>query len=201
LSGDELGRLVAALAEHPDRQVANAVSMLQWTGARRGEVLGMLWGDVDLGAGTWSKPPSSTKQNQHHEIPLPAPALALLARIQQEQGYPKRPLPTHVFPSTGATGHLVEIKKAWATLCKAAGITNLRLHDLRHSYASALVSSGASLPLIGAMLGHASPATSARYAHMYSDPMRAAAEKIGKLIEDAGRGSPPDNLVPLKVRS
>ena len=63
LSGDELGRLVAALAEHPDRQVADAIRLLLLTGARRGEVLGMRWGDIDLTAGKWSKTPSSTKQN------------------------------------------------------------------------------------------------------------------------------------------
>ena len=200
LSGDELGRLVAVLAEHPDRQVANAVRMLLLTGARRGEVLSMRWSDVDLGAGTWSKPASSTKQNQHHEVPLSAPARALLASIRDEQAAPGRALGEFVFPSTGKKGHLVEIKKSWATITKAAGIKSLRLHDLRHSYASALVSSGASLPLIGSLLGHSSPATSARYSHMYSDPMRAAAEKIGVLIENAGKDSTPDNLVTLKGR-
>ncbi len=81
---------------------------------------------------------------------------------------------------------------------KAAGIENLRLHDLRHSFASALVSSGASLPLIGSLLGHASPATTARYSHMFADPQRVAAEKIGALIESAAQSNPSDNLVPLR---
>jgi integrase len=197
LSGDELGRLVAALTEHPDRQVADAIRMLLLTGARRSEVLGMRWPAVDLGKGVWSKPPSSTKQKQHHEVPLSAPARALLSRIQDEQAaqHPRRPLGEFVFPC--ATGHLVEIKRNWAALCKAAGISDLRLHDLRHSYASALVSSGASLPLIGAMLGHASPTTTARYAHMFADPMAAAAEKIGALIENATAPGAPDKVVPL----
>jgi integrase len=196
LSGDELGRLVRALAEHPDRQVANAVRLLLLLGARRGEVLAMEWGALDLGKGTWSKPPSSTKQNEHHQVPLSAPARALLAAIQEAQAaeHPKRPLGEFVFPSTAsATGHLVEIKKAWASITKAAGISDLRLHDLRHSYASALASSGATLPLIGALLGHSSPTTTARYAHLFQDPMRAAAEKIGTMVENAavppaGRG-------------
>jgi integrase len=201
LSGDELGRLVAALADHPDRQAADAIRLLLLSGARRGEVLGMRWADIGLNEGTWSKPPSSTKQKEHHEVPLSAPARALLARIRDEQAAPKRPLGEFVFPSTGATGHLVEIKKSWATLCKAAGVKGLRLHDLRHSYASALVSSGASLPLIGSLLGHASPQTTSRYAHMFADPQRAAAEKIGVLIENAAKDSPPDNLVTLKGRS
>ena len=134
-------------------------------------------------------------------MPLSAPARALLARIRQEQAAPKRPLGDFVFPSTGKTGHLVEIKKGWATIIKAAGIKNLRLHDLRHSFASALVSSGASLAVDRQHVGPQHPATTARYSHMFADPQRAAAEKIGMLIENAGQGSPPDNLVPLKGRS
>jgi integrase len=191
--------LVAALASHPDRQAADAIRLLLLTGARRMEVLGMRWADIDLGKGVWSKPASSTKQRQHHEAPLSAPARSLLGRIREEQAaqHPHR-LSEFVFPSSASKlGHLVEVKKSWATLCRAAGISDLRLHDLRHSFASALVSAGASLPLIGAMLGHASPSTTARYAHMFQDPMSAAAEKIGVLIENAGAPGAPDNVVPL----
>jgi integrase len=199
MSGDELGRLVAALAAHPDRQAADAVRLLLLTGARRGEVLGARWADIDLSAGIWSKPASSTKQKEHHEAPLSAPARALLARIREEQADKRRLLPTYVFPSAASeTGHLVEIKKSWRALCKAAHITGLRIHDLRHSYASALISGGASLPLVGAMLGHASPATTARYAHMFSDPQRAAAERIGSLIENAAKPPAREKIVPLK---
>ncbi len=161
LSGDELGRLVTALAAHPDKQAADAVRLLLLTGCRSGEALAARWADIDLGAGVWSKPASSTKQKEHHEAPLSAPARALLKRIQEEQVDKRRLLPTCVFPSHGASGHRVELKKDWAQLCKAAAITGLRLHDLRHSYAVELVSGGASLPLIGAMLGHASPQTTA----------------------------------------
>jgi integrase len=103
LSGDELGRLVRALAEHPDRQVADAVRLLLLLGARRSEVLAMEWGSLDLGKGTWSKPPSSTKQNAHHEVPLSAPARALLSRIREEEATQG----DFVFPSTAsATGQL-----------------------------------------------------------------------------------------------
>lgn len=198
LSGDELARLVAALAKHPDHQAADVVRLLLLTGCRKGEALACRWADVDLSAGTWSKPPSSTKQNAHHAVPLSAPARALLSRVREQQG---KPLGEYVFPGPGATGHRVEVKKMWAALCRAAGITGLRLHDLRHSYASVLVSSGSSLPLIGAMLGHSNPSTTARYAHLFDDPMRAAAERVGRLVEDAGRGEPSDdvvNVVPLK---
>ena len=68
LSADELVRLTKALAEYPDQQAANIIRLLLLTGARRGEVLGMRWADVDLTSGKWSKLPSSTKQKEHHKI-------------------------------------------------------------------------------------------------------------------------------------
>ena len=200
LSGEELGRLVKALAEYPDRQAADIVRLLLLTGARRGEVLSARWADLDLGKGVWSKPPSSTKQKDHHEAQLSAPTRALLDRIRDEQaGKPRHALPTFVFPGTGTNGHMVEIKKAWQAIIKAAGITGLRIHDLRHSFASAAISGGASLPLVGSLLGHASPATTNRYAHMFNDPQRAVVERIGKLVEDAGKAS-PENVMPLLMK-
>jgi integrase len=192
LSGDELVRLTKALAKHPDKGVANAIRLLLLTGARRGEVLSMRWEDVE--DGTWSKPPSSTKQKEHHQVPLSAPALQLLADIRKRQ----RPRADFVFPSHGATGHLVEIKKGWAQITKAAGIEELRIHDLRHSYASQLVSGGASLPLIGALLGHSNPLTTSRYAHLFSDPLRAATERVGAVIAAAGKPVKP--VLKLKRR-
>ena len=166
LSADELVRLTKALAEHSNQHGANMVRLLLLTGARRGEVLSMRWADIDFSAGTWSKPPSSTKQKEHHEAPLSAPARQLLSEICEAQAAanPKKLLGEFVFPSHGAAGHRVELKKNWAQLCKAAGISGLRLHDLRHSFASQLASGGASLPLIGALLGHSNPVTTARYA-------------------------------------
>jgi len=190
LSGDELVRLTHALAKHPDQQVANAVRIMLLTGARRGEVLGMRWDDVKLGTGIWSKLPSSTKQKEHHQVPLSAPALQLLSEIDKRQRRAGK-RPKFVFPSNGATGHYVEIKKSWRQITKAAGIEGLRIHDLRHSYASQLVSGGASLPLIGALLGHSNPATTARYAHLFHDPLRAATEKVGAVFSAAGRPAMP----------
>ena len=154
--GDELARLSKALAAHPDRQAADIIRMLLLTGARRGEVLSMRWADVDLTAGVWSKPASRTKQKANHIIPLSAPARQLLSEIAAQQNSQAH-LP--VFPGEGNAGHIVEIKRAWRSICKAAGIKGLRVHDLRHSFASQLASSGSSLPLIGALLGHSSPAT------------------------------------------
>jgi len=77
------------------------------------------------------------------------------------------------------------VQKSWLAICKAVRIAGLRIHDLRHSFASQLVSQGASLPLIGSLLGHSNPATTARYAHLFDDPQREAVERVGKLL--AGR--------------
>jgi integrase len=191
LSPDELARLTTALAEHHDQQAADIIRILLFCGCRRGEALAMRWADVDLSAGTWSKPASSTKQKEAHEVPLSAPVRQLLSEIRERQAGKRHALPTFVFPGNGDTGHVVEIKKSWWRICKAAQITGLRIHDLRHSYASQLASGGASLPLIGALLGHSNPVTTSRYSHLFDDPLRAATEKVGAVIVAAGKPALP----------
>jgi integrase len=191
LKGDELQRLTAALAKHPDKRSADAFRMLLLTGARRGEVLSMRWADVDQETGTWSKPASSTKQKEDHIVPLSAPARQLLSEIGEQQSRGHKALGEFVFPGAGGTGHVVEIKRGWRQLCKAAGISGLRIHDLRHSFASQLASGGANLPLIGALLGHSNPTTTSRYAHLFDDPQRAATERVGAIIEAAANGDRP----------
>jgi integrase len=180
LSGEELARLTAALAGHPNRQFANIVGLLMLTGARKGEVLSMRFDNLDLDRGIWSKPGSTTKQKSDHIVPLSAPAVQLLKGIKTRGEY--------VFPSDGESGHVQDIQKPWVKLCNGAGIAGVRIHDLRHSFASQLVNSGASLPLIGALLGHSNPTTTSRYAHLFDDPQRAAVEKIGELVGAAGKG-------------
>src|SRR5262249_28013500 len=135
---------------------------------------------------------SSTKQKQHHQIPLSAPALQLLAEIRKRQ----RPPSSFVLPSHGTSGHLVELKTSWQRIIKAAGIEGLRIHDLRHSYASQLVPGGASLPRSGALLGHSNPTTTHRYAHLRRDPLKDATEKVGAVIAAAGKPVKP----PIKLK-
>jgi integrase len=183
---DELRRLTEALAAHPNQVAANAVRLLLLTGARRGEVLSATWDQLDLGEGRWIKPSSHTKQKREHRVPLSAPARMLLTDIKaeaerraKEKG--KEPSP-FVFPARVGGGPMVEVKSAWAALCKAAGLHGVRVHDLRHTYASVLASAGLSLPVIGALLGHAEPSTTARYAHLFDDPLRSATERAGAII-------------------
>ena len=140
--------------------------MLLLTGARRGEVQGARWDHFDLESGVWTKPGSTTKQKTVHRAPLSAPARQLLSDIRSNSDTRSE----YVFPSRNS--HRVEVKRNWAAICRAAEIEDLRIHDLRHSYASLLASGGASLPVIGALLGHSQPATTARYAHLMDDPLR-----------------------------
>ena len=192
LKDDELARLVEALAKHPDRQAANIIRLLMLTGCRKGEALSARWADLDLKKGLWSKPAASVKQNEPHEAPLSAPARQLLSEIAAAAK--PRILGTYVFPGKGTTGHRVDIKRDWRQLCRDAGIAGLRVHDLRHSFASQLASSGSSLPLIGALLGHSRPATTARYTHLFDDARMAAVERVGALIDAAGNGKAGDTV-------
>jgi integrase len=177
LSADELTRLGEALDKHPDRQAAAIVALLLLTGSRKSETLAMRWQDLDLDTGTWTKPSAHTKQKKIHRVPLSEPARALLTKLRAETAGDVE----HVFPGR-LSGHRIEIEKRWQQICKEARIEGLRIHDLRHSFASILVSAGYSLPVIGRLLGHTQAQTTHRYAHLQDDPLRLATEKAGALI-------------------
>jgi integrase len=191
LANGELQRLTEALAVHEDKQAANIVRMLLLCGARRGEVFAMRWENLNLTDGTWTKPASTTKQKKSHSVPLSAPARQLLAELSKNAEANAE----YVFPGRWG-GHRTEIRRAWRDLCRAANIKGLRVHDIRHSYASQLVSSGFGLPVIGALLGHSQPATTARYAHLFDEVTRQATERVGAVI--AGNGKPVAAPVPFR---
>ena len=217
LTPAELARLSEVLATHPERTTCNAIRLLLLTGARKGEMLSARWGQIDLAAGAWTKPSASTKQGREHRVPLSKAALTLLAEMRAAAD----PACPWLFPGANPDAPLVEIKRTWLAVCVKAGLakqvaklvdgkpikekdgkpvmvwqSTVRLHDLRHSYASILASSGLSLPIIGALLGHTQAATTARYAHLLDDPLRAATERAGAFITAAGK--PPAEVVPLK---
>lgn len=208
LRPEEMDALVSALAAHKDREAANAIRLLLLTGARKGEVLGAKWSDLDLGLGIWTKPGATTKQKTLHRVPLSAPARQLLsemktkadakAKAKAEKDATFKPS-EFVFPGR-LGGHRLDLKKDWRDVCIAAGIVttsnergpkgdeivvvtpSARIHDLRHSFASYLASAGQSLPIIGALLGHTQASTTQRYAHLLDDPLRLATERIGALV-------------------
>ena len=187
LSAEELQRLTAVLSASPKRQAADVVRLALLTGARSGEILGARWDQLDLDRGVWTKPGATTKQKSEHVAPLGEAAVALLRSIPRE-GSP------WVFPAGDPAKHLAEVKDEWRAFRAAAGIADVRFHDLRHTFASMLASGGASLPMIGALLGHSQPATTARYAHLFSDPLRKLADEVGRTVN----GTAAADVVPMR---
>jgi integrase len=181
----EVERLLAILATHPNQLAANAVRLLLLTGARRNEVLSATWDQFDLEGGYWAKPAASVKQKRLHRVPLSSHALELLRDMRS-----KAHSELFLFPSSDAGKPITDIKKSWASICKRAGIEGVRLHDLRHTYASTLASGGSSLLVIGALLGHTQAQTTHRYSHLFDDPLRAATEKAGALVTTSSLTAP-----------
>lgn len=198
MSDDERARLLAALPAI-DAQAAAVVRLLILTGARKGEVFGMRWCDLDLERGTWTKPASATKQGRLHRIPLSPEAVTLLRDLHAVRGNS-----AHVFPDRSArpvNGSVPDlpikgIKRQWEALLRTAEIKDLRVHDLRHSFASVLVNEGLSLPVIGALLGHSAVQTTARYAHLADDALRAAASRVGRVVSASESPEPEGQAKP-----
>lgn len=180
LSVDQLTKLGQALAELKDQQSAAIIGLVLLTGSRRGEVLAARWEDFRDDFRTWARPSLATKQKKPSRIPLNAPARELVLALRKVVPESSEWL----FPANG--GHRKDVKDSWARIRDTAGLQGLRLHDLRHVFASVLVSDGYSLPVIGRLLGHTQPATTARYAHLFDDPLRKASERAGQLIGVSG---------------
>jgi len=188
LSQAELARLGDTVREAEQVKscspwVIAAVRLLTLTGARLNEILSLQWEHVSEEHECLMLPDSKTGRKAIH---LNAPALALLQSIPRLEGNP------FVICGERAGRHLVNIEKPWRRIRKAAKLDDVRLHDLRHSFASVAASGGQSLVVIGKMLGHSQPATTARYAHLADDPVKAASDAVGRHIAaamEAGRSS------------
>jgi integrase len=181
LSPAESTRLRAALDGEADRQAVNALTLLWLTGARAGETLQSRWADFDLTEGRWKKPRHSTKGDQNHGVPLSEAAVALLRAMHQHRD---RTSP-FVFPATnnkGERGHRRRIDRARERILKAAGVGDLRTHDLRHDFATIVHDAGAPLAVVGRLLGHRDLRSTARYTHATEARMRAAVEQAANAI-------------------
>ena len=159
-----------------------------FTGARKGEVETLKWPEVDFATGYLKLADSKTGQKA---IPLNAGALQVLNEQVRLSGN------DHVFPANRGEGHYEGTPKVWERIRLQAGLSDVRLHDLRHSFASIAVSGGASLPIIGALLGHAHSATTQRYAHLSDDPLRAASDAVGIQIAASLFGADGQTVIPL----
>ena len=182
LSAEEISRLATALNAEThttgNPYPSAAINLLLLTGARKGEIFGLQWQNVDFVRKCLRLPDSKTGAKV---IFLSEPALEILRSL------PRVSNNLHVIPGARVGAPFVGIDKIWARVRTAAALRDVRLHDLRHSFASMAVGDGFSLPIIGALLGHKNAATTARYAHLASDPLRAANDAVGAKIAAALR--------------
>lgn len=180
LSPAELARLGEALStaeqngENPFALAA--IRLLSFTGCRKAEILSLRWKYVDLERKCLRLPDSKTGAKV---IPLGAPAVQLLAALPRIEDNP------YVFPSNSTERHFVGLQKIWKRLRERAELPEVRLHDLRHSFAAVGAASGDSLIVIGALLGHRTPSATSRYAHLSESPVQAAADHIAGQIAEA----------------
>jgi integrase len=184
LSQAELARLGEALAEaerngSESPYAIAAIRLLILTGARVSEILTLEWGHVDFERACLRLPESKSGAKVVHLSP---PARELLASLPRIEGNP------YVLPGLKERAHLVNLEAPWRRIRARASLEDVRLHDLRHSFASVGAGAGLSLPVIGALLGHSQPGTTARYAHLATDPLKQANNVIGTRIATALEG-------------
>jgi integrase len=194
LDRQELKRLGGVLADAEAKQEESpffiaAIRLLIFTGARLSEITTLRWSYVDLADGVIRLPDSKTGAKSLY---LNAAAIDVLKALPRMASNP------YVIVGRKAGSHIVEMEKPWQRVRRKAGLEDVRIHDLRHSFASVAVGSGMSLPMIGKLLGHTQAQTTARYAHLAADPVRAASNSVGVELtammadkEDKGRDHEP----------
>jgi integrase len=177
LDAAELGKLGEALntteAEGLSSTAITAIRLLIFTGCRKNEILGLIWRSIDFERGCLFLPDSKTGKKT---VPLAAPALELLASLPRIEGSP------FVFPATKGKGHYVGLPKVWSIIRKRAGLDDVPLQALRHSFASFAVAGGNSLYLIGKVLGHSQNKTTEKYAHLDLDPLKPVVNRTAQTI-------------------
>lgn len=205
LSIEEMQRFREALDNYPHQDSANALRLLLLTGSRSNEVLSAQWEEFDFSRSEWIKPSHHTKQKQTEHLPLSSEASKLLESMAPEN------LSGPLFVGRDGKGNRISLRRPWIAACKAAGLVTveeverkdknekaiigndgkpritkryvptLRVHDLRHSYASFLISNGVSLQVVGKLLGHTQASTTMRYAHVHDEAQRSAANVFGAI--------------------
>ena len=179
LSEAEVSQLAETLitmeGEHALPAVAAAaIRLLLLTGCRKSEILSLRWKWIDFERGCLSLPDA---KGGARVVPLAAPALEILAALPRTSEW--------VLPATKGDGHYVGLGKAWERVRERAGLDGVRAHDLRHSFASFAVADGATLYVVGKVLGHRQTRTTEVYAHLADDPVRAVADRTAARIAAA----------------
>ena len=192
LTTDQLTGLDKALDSY-GKDSADAIRLLILTGAREGEVLSAEWSQFDLERCVWTKPSHHTKEKKIEHVPLSSAALLVLNRMVKAKSS------EFLFPGRKKEKARRTIRRPWVQSCRMAGLATeykiqgkrkeltrwrpiVRIHDLRHTYASHLVSRGVSLPTVGRLLGHTQPQTTARYAHLSDESLRTATNGFGAML-------------------
>jgi integrase len=168
LTAEEAKRLQRAVEASPNPQLKFIVALLLLTGARKSELLRAKWQNVDLERKTWYIPDTKTGVPRH--VPLSEAAIAVIHQL------PIYDRCEWLIPNPDTKEPFVSIKHAWDTARLNANLRGLRVHDLRHSFASALANRGIDLYTIGKILGHADHQSTARYSHLSSGTLRKAVE-------------------------
>ena len=193
LSPAEISRLAQALEVAEDQRGASIIRMCMLTGARLGEVRTARFEHFDLDHGAWHKPAANTKQRRIHRVPISAETAALVRT--RGMAVPEGCGWLFSGDAVDKDQPVQEIRRFWRSIQKAADLPDVRIHDLRHTFASLLVSGGASLEMIGRLLGHTQTRTTLRYAHLMDSPLRAGVDAVAdmvrvrpRLVHDAGGG-------------
>ena len=178
LSQEEIGRLAEVLDAAKDHRGAGIIRLCMLTGSRVGEVRQARFEQFNLELGSWSKPAASTKQRKIHRIPISAEVAAIVRQrhLVVPKGNP------WLFPGDTPGQPVKEIRRFWINVQKEAKLPDVRIHDLRHTFASLLVSGGASLEMIGKLLGHSQMQTTQRYAHLMDSPLRAGVDAVASMF-------------------
>lgn len=179
LNDEELQRLVSVLHSHKNRNVCAVIVWLLSTGARCGEALKATWDQIDRPNRTWRIPSNNSKSKRVRSVPLNESAIAVLDQLEIGSSSPF----IFVSPNTGQP--YTTIMKSWERIRALAGLPHLRIHDLRHSFASFLVNSGMSLYSVQQILGHSDPSVTTRYAHLSTKSLQEAANCASMKIKEA----------------
>jgi integrase len=179
MTDEELQRLLACLDRKQDSTAYQVVIFLLLTGARVNEALHARWVDIDRENRTWLIQATNSKSKRRRAVPLNDSALDVLDSLSTESKS------EWLFTSSRGGGRLTAINKVWQRLRVDAGIPHVRLHDLRHQYASFLVNSGRTLYEVQQILGHSDPTVTQRYAHLSTRTLHEAADAASQAIRDS----------------
>lgn len=167
----EVLSLVKACDGYRDQEAANAILLLLFTGARKNEVLKSTWSQFNLENGTWTKPSSHTKTKRTHVVSLVPQTLELLRGMYEMRRS------EFLVPGRSGNAPRYDLKGPWKNIQEAAGISNYRLHDLRRTKASFMISTSSDIATVGEMLGHTQVQTTKRYATVFSKAQYEGSER------------------------